>query len=137
MGGRHGCYHVDMSKSHTFDLRDATARAGGVTLYPAADTTLHFEPPEPPGESFSFEQDGVSIRGRTTVAEVAPCVFVFTIYAQPENGCNCGCVTHTMVVSVKPESADVDELRRRALPPTEADMKAYRNWQRGQGPLLQ
>jgi hypothetical protein len=105
-----------------------------IDFYPAEDTSLHFEPPEPPGESFSFEQDGVNIRGRATVAEVAPCVFVFTIYAQPEVGFNSGIVTHTMVTRLLPGSTSIEMLRDRALPPTEADMKAYRNWQRGQEP---
>lgn len=103
-----------------------------IDFYPAEDTSLHFEPPEPPGESFSFEQDGKSIRGRATVAEVAPCVFVFTIYAQPEGGFNCGVVTHTMVTRLLPDAPSVAMLRDRALPPTDADMKAYRNWQRSQ-----
>lgn len=84
---------------------------------------------EPPNNAlpFSLEVDGRRIVGQATVAEVAACVFVFTIY---EGECNYGLVTQTAVVAIKPDAHSLEGLLAKCIPPTAADHKAHDNWLR-------
>lgn len=111
----------------TYIKRSARAFAVGDLLF---DEEIEVTSPKtvPPGETFSLEYEGKTMAGRATVAEVAPCVFVFTIYAEPPGGFNHHFITHTMVAAMKPESPSLSEVRAKCLPPTEIDEQAYRKW---------
>ena len=114
-----------MSKIHEVDISQVRMVAGpGMVSVAGPDDAFSIEPPVN-GLPFSIDAGGYSIRGQATVAEVRPCVFVFTIY---EGEHNSGLATHRMVASVKPESPQVERLRAHAVPPTERDEASYQGW---------